>query len=83
MLNVPQTIVALLTTASHHEEVSEDMAEEVSMLVGGASRLELVMLLCALSNINNYALDMLEQHTPQTKAGFLRALGYTVSTEES
>jgi hypothetical protein len=83
MMNIPQNVVAVLTSASHHEEVSEEMVDEVAGLLEGASRLELLVLIAGLGNISNYAMDLLEANTHLSKAGFLDELGQHFAGEES
>jgi hypothetical protein len=75
LMNISQTLVALMTSAASREEVDQEQLAEVSSLIADASRAEVVALITALANLNNFALELLEQHTPVTRSEFLMDLG--------
>lgn len=74
-MEVSKTLVALLTSASVHEHVDEEMMAEVNGLLGDVTRMEVVALLCSIANVSNYALDLLETNTQLTKSAFLQEMG--------
>lgn len=81
-MNVPQTIVALLTLASQSEEVTVEMAEQVQLMLQDASRQELAVLVSSLANIQSFSLALLEEKTGMSREGFLRELGLDVAQNE-
>jgi len=82
-MNVPQTMVAIMTLASEHAEVSEEEYNELAALLKDATRMELLVLLASLANVNNFALGLLEQSTQLSKDKFLRELGVDFLKEDS
>jgi hypothetical protein len=74
-MNISQTMVALMTSAASREEVDDAQLAEISSLIGDAPRAEVIALLAAMANVNNYALEILEQQTGMSKEGYLRELG--------
>jgi hypothetical protein len=81
-VNIPQTIVALMTLASEYEEVNEEMCVRVGELVDGISRLEATVLIAELVNIQSYALTLLEERTGMSKQGFIQDLGMDIARTE-